>query len=136
MKIHKLPRNSAFCTANSTNKYAVVIDGYFGLFDTLEQADDAWGETGGEGGDDCGDTPFGYCELLPPNINQTRDYLGNITTNADLADFTPIDIKRFIKLRHKRLNSQHHKIDILAQQVPGRIIDISARKKMWEIMGE
>lgn len=128
MKTYKLPKNSAFCTANSTDKHAVVVDGYFGLFGTSAEADQAWSILGGEGGNDCGDTPFGYCQQIPPAVTETKDYLGNVTTKADLVNFEPIDIVRYIQLRHARSN---YNPDPMADRTPGRILEMAEMTRLW-----
>lgn len=51
-----------FATNNSTAKWAVCVDGIFGLFDTKEKAESVYALIGNS----IDDSPFGSCQMLPP----------------------------------------------------------------------
>jgi len=94
---------STYAINNNTDKWAVIVDGYFGLFDSKEKANMVWDMIGGSDDEDgLAETPFGDAELLPPYYpkNKSRSDINGAITY--ISDYKPIDIENYIKkAQHK-----------------------------------
>ena len=76
-----------FATHNSTNRHAVLIDGRFGLFDDLAEAERVYDLIGGDDGSDgLAETPFGSCQLVPAGYQCKGCYHDSHTDIADHVD--------------------------------------------------
>lgn len=92
MNSNKIPM---FATANNTNKWAVCVDGKFGLFDNKEEADKCYETATKE--NDISDSPFGSMQLIGPGYRPINMLAGGEDmTRAYLSDFEPIDIEKYI----------------------------------------
>lgn len=91
---------SAFATRNNTDKWAIVVDGQYGLFATKDEAVKVYNLVGGaDGSDGLADTPFGSCNILPPNSrpNWLPQFQAEMEAEElDITDYTPIDITSYI----------------------------------------
>lgn len=99
-----------FATHNDTDKYAVCVDGYFGLFDTEAEAKRVWDMIGGTSGSDgLADTAFGSASFLRPgHVVKFYDESEPDGGFDRISDHQPIDIKGYIvktplRLEHKVL---------------------------------
>ena len=74
---------------NDTKKWIVLIDKFYGVFETKEQANEVYSLIG-----NIEESPFGSSFLFPPDyIYET--FTGYKSKNK-ISDFKPIDIKRYI----------------------------------------
>jgi len=72
-----------FGTCNDTDKWAVCVDGYFGLFADKVSAERVYDMIGGtDGSDGLADTAFGSCCILSPgyrpNIGEWEQWQGGM----------------------------------------------------------
>lgn len=84
-----------FATENDTNFFAVIVDGFFGLFATKGEADAAYANISRKQHFD--DSPFGSCEFLPPMT--IPKYVGGYMPEGGLdklSDHKAIDIANYI----------------------------------------
>lgn len=81
-----------FATCNDTDRFAVCVDGRFGLFSSREDAERVYALIGGRDEEgELEETPFGSAALLPPGGGGNR-------TRAVLSAFAPVDIEAYIRL--------------------------------------
>lgn len=102
-----------FATENDTDFWVVVVDDFFGIFKTKNEAKDVYEMIGGEDGDDgLAETPFGASQLMPPRYKPKNVLDKNWEPEAKISDFKPIDIKSYIQKTYKRdkyrLWKKHH----------------------------
>lgn len=115
--------NSNVDIINDTNKYAVVIDHYFGLVDTLVEAK-AIIKTAIPNGID--DSVHGIWGIYAPNTRE-KDYFG---VSQKLSDLQAIDILGFAQKKDQRMSIKYKSQDMLAGKcwLPVRL----SRKKAWK----
>lgn len=85
-----------FATENDTNFFAVIVDGFFGLFATKGEADAAYANISRKHHFD--DSPFGSCEFLPPMT--ILKYVGGYMPESGLDKISAhkaIDISNYIE---------------------------------------
>lgn len=89
---------SMFATANPTDKWAVCVDGMYGLYDDEAEALTVYNTTGGYDGDDgAAGTPFGSAQFLPPHYVPINRLTGEPMVKTRLSITGAIDIKEYIK---------------------------------------
>lgn len=115
--------NQKACIINDTNKYAVIIDCYFGLIDSLEEAK-AIVETAIPNGID--DSVHGVCGIYAPHKSDENFY----GISQKLSDLQPINIPDYAQKRTKRVSLKYRAQDMLEGKcwLPVRL----SRKKAWK----
>ncbi|EFM88703.1 Uncharacterised protein [Actinobacillus pleuropneumoniae] len=93
---------------NDTNKYAVVVDRYFGLFDSLEQAQAVKAAFDAQY-DSIDDSAHGYFAIIKPQSKQHGD-----DSYHNLSELQPIDVLGYVLKKGKRQSDRLHKQDPLA----------------------
>lgn len=87
-----------FATSNDTDKWAVCVDGFFGLFKNKSEAENAYSEIGGcDGSDGLAETPFESAELLAPNTHIKEEPWGGWKCHTKLSEKVEINILDYIK---------------------------------------
>jgi len=88
-----------FATANDTDKWAVCVDGFFGLFDDKTAAVKVYNLIGGESNEDLGDTAFGSCQILPPGARMWKVECTNPWNPEDdrISEHRAINIEDYIR---------------------------------------
>jgi hypothetical protein len=83
-----------FATHNDTDQYAICADGYFGLFDTRELAEQCYALV-----DEICESGCGSMQMLPPGYEpRNRLALGKpVMTQSRLSESRAIDIAHYIK---------------------------------------
>jgi len=96
-----------FATANNTQKWALCIDGHFGLFESKESAESLFLNALPEG-EYIDNTAFGSIDILPPGFrpkNNLAKLLGepDDMTRALLSEYTPIDVANYIRKHNSKI---------------------------------
>ena len=84
-----------FKTYNNTKKWAVCVDGKYGLVETEKEADVLW-ELVMKNEYHFDNTPFGSFQIIAPMTEPTA------THTIPLSDFTAINIEQYILDAHNR----------------------------------
>jgi len=99
----KAKRINEFSTYNDTDKFALFVSGYFGLFDTKEEAEEVY-KLIFKYDQDFDSTPFGSACILEPQYEPK--YIDDRTWQYRVSEHRPIDIKNYILKRHIRSNNK------------------------------
>jgi hypothetical protein len=95
----KMTKISMFATSNDTDRWAVCVDGYFGLFAGQPEAERVYSLIGGHEGDDgLADTAFGSAQLLPPG--HVAKFIGGWIPESGISlisEHRAIDIDGYIR---------------------------------------
>ncbi len=104
---HSATKIKMFGTHNDTDKWVVAVDGWFGLFSTLKQANTAYDIVGGdEGSDGLAETPFGSAQIMPPHhIIKFRDGYAPDGGFDYISKHKPIDIVGYIRKQWTKMKS-------------------------------
>lgn len=84
-----------FATKNDTGKTAVILDGYFQLFDMPDYAEVIYQEAC-KGEDSIENTPFGAIELLPPMTGE----------GDNLSEYTQTDLFYYMQTERAELKKR------------------------------
>jgi hypothetical protein len=120
-----------FGTENDTNKWAVAVDGYFGLFDDKATAEKVYQSIGGyDGADGLAGTGFSSAQILPPHYKPV--YIGGWEPSggiAKLSEYRAIDIADYIRKRPMRQQRNYTEKE---RTLAGRLAD---KKFMRDFFG-
>lgn len=88
-----------FCTDNPTDRWVLVVDGYFGFFDSEKEVNEIYNQVGL-----IDNSPFGAMEIIPPHY-RCEFWNGSRESHVvSVVDYTPINITNYIE---KNINKVH-----------------------------